>query len=127
MEKEIIRLRSEVDRLKTRQSHLDGVYSELKEFVSNREKRADDLHRKTIASFKSDMDVLLETSKTILSEHTSHNNSLDSIIQQLQMKFEQHQTHCKDLINDLAIQGNVANQDRIALQHAVQVVHIDRY
>ena len=40
MEKEIIRLKSEVDRLKTRQSYIDTVYSELKEFVSSREKRA---------------------------------------------------------------------------------------
>lgn len=58
-DKEIARIRTEMDKLKTHQSFLDHIYTELKDHVYLREKKAEDAHRRAIHQCRTEMDTTL--------------------------------------------------------------------
>ena len=46
--KDILQLRSDIEKLRTHQSFLDHIYTELKDYVSIREKKAEEAYRKSL-------------------------------------------------------------------------------
>lgn len=61
MEKEIVKMKAEFDRMKSRQSSLDNIYNELRDGIAVREKRAEEQHKKAINSYKTEMETLVNT------------------------------------------------------------------
>ena len=48
-----------MDKIKTHQSFLDHIYTELKDHVTLREKRAEEAHRRAIDTYRSEVDQML--------------------------------------------------------------------
>ena len=46
--KDILQLRSDIEKLRTHQSFLDHIYTELKDYVSIREKKAEEAYRRSV-------------------------------------------------------------------------------
>ena len=59
LEKEFIRINSEFERLKLRQSTLEGTCSDLRSGASARESRVEEQHRKAIQQHRSELDAFI--------------------------------------------------------------------
>lgn len=59
LEKEFIRINSEFERLKLRQSTLEGTCSDLRSGTSARESRVEEQHRKAIQQHRSELDAFI--------------------------------------------------------------------
>ena len=56
--KDILQLRSDIEKLRTHQSFLDHIYTELKDYVSIREKKAEEAYRRSVGKYSNKVLVL---------------------------------------------------------------------
>ena len=57
--KEALQVRTDIDKLKTHQSFLDHIYTQLKDQVSGREKKAEESLKNSLQTYRTEMDKLL--------------------------------------------------------------------
>jgi hypothetical protein len=68
VEKEVLRLSQDMERLKSKQTFLERIYAEMKESVQQRESRLEESQRKSLSTFQSQCDQMLKSSQKTLQD-----------------------------------------------------------
>lgn len=90
LEKEVLRLKADNDRMRTKQSYLDGIYSELKETVSVRELKASDENKRLFNQYKLDLEALKTNATDRITEVLAALRNEEHQHSSLQDGLEQH-------------------------------------
>jgi hypothetical protein len=90
MEKETLRQKSEIERLKSRQTFVDNIYSELRASVYAREAKAEEEHKRAIASYRNEMDELMQSVTRHLHKAVSSSSANNVDAAQLRVDLEDH-------------------------------------
>jgi hypothetical protein len=69
VEKEMLKLTSDFERLKSKQLYLDRIYSELKEINQNKEQKIEENARKVMNSFRHECDLLIKTTSKAVNDY----------------------------------------------------------
>jgi hypothetical protein len=90
VEREILRLSSEIDRIKTKQTYLDRVYTEIKDASTVREGKRDESHRKQLYQFRIEIDQIIENSTQKVNNLTTLRETQEEELKNLQQAIDQH-------------------------------------
>lgn len=90
VEREMIRVSSEFDRLKTKHNYLDRVYSDLKDSVSIKELKMEEHHRKAIHSYRHEFDQLMQSTTRQLNELQTTKEEKTVQVEDVQKAMETH-------------------------------------
>jgi chromosome segregation ATPase len=119
IEKEVLKIKNDNDRMKSKQSYLDKVYTELKESVSIRELKNEETHKKCIQTYKNEYETLQHTTMRQIHEVMSrlnhcnvdysdlkesletHIQNTGSIMASFDMKLTSYEDYCRILSNQL--------------------------
>eukprot|EP01033_Poteriospumella_lacustris_P002948 gene2948-2156_t len=90
VERELLRLSSEMERVRSKQTYLDRVYTEIKDASNAKELRREDAHRKQLQHYRADLDQQLERATQRLNDLQAVREQQAEDIRALQKAMDDH-------------------------------------
>ena len=114
VEKEVARMITEFSKLKGRQECLEDKYRDLHSGVAIREKRAEDAHRRAIATYKKEINTVIDATGKRINDYLSGNSSSSKTVLELSMEIDElaqrTERQRSDLVRRIQDVQNIQNE-----------------